>query len=195
MAHVPESGPVIVVANHLGLIDGPLVHGLLRRGSHFLVTRHMFRGILGRLLRAAGQIPVDGRGREALAGARLVLQRGDIVGVFPEGTRGQGTAETLHGGAAWLALHSDAPVVPVAVIGTRHTGEGVNVWPPPGRRILVEFGVPITLAPPHQLRGRARQQWAEARLSEVLRAHVQTVAHTTDIDLPTDVPVRRKEQS
>lgn len=189
--HVSASGPTIVVANHLGLIDGPLVHGVLRRGSHFLVNRQMFRGPLGVLLRAAGQIPVDGGGREALARARLVLLRGDIVGVFPEGTRGQGNAETLHGGAAWLALHSDATVVPVAIIGTRHTGEGVNVWPPPQRRILVEFGVPITLSPPQDLRGRARQQWAEARVSEVLHAHVQAVANTTDIDLPTDVPVRR----
>lgn len=134
---------------------------------------------------------VDEGGRHALARARLVLLRGDIVVVFPEGTRGQGTAESLQGGAAWLVLHSDAVVVPVAVVGTRHTAEGVNVWPPPRRRILVEFGVPITLTPPHALRGRARQQWAERQVAQALRAHVNAVADTTDIELPTDVPVRR----
>jgi len=193
--HVPTGGPAIVVANHLGLIDGPLVHGVLRRSSHFLITSDMFRGPLGMLLRTAAQIRVDGSGRDALAQGRQVLLRGDLVGVFPEGTRGQGIADQVQGGAAWLALHSDACVVPVAIVGTRHTGEGVNVWPSPRRRILVEFGVPFTLTPPPDLRGRARQQWAEARVAAELRDHVNRVAATTDIELPTDIPVRRKEQA
>ena len=193
--HVPGTGPVIVVANHLGLIDGPLVHGLLRRGSHFLITRDMFRGVLGALLLGAAQIPVDGGGREALARGRQVLLREGIVGVFPEGTRGQGMADQVQGGAAWLGLHTEALIVPVAIFGTRRTGEGVNVWPSPRRRILVEFGVPHSLTPPPDLKGRARQQWAEATVATVLRDHVSAVAATTDIELPTDIPVRRKEQA
>jgi 1-acyl-sn-glycerol-3-phosphate acyltransferase len=195
LGNVPADGPVIVAGNHAGLIDGPVVHGVLRRGSHFLVLRDMFRGPLRPILSGSGQIAVHGSGREALAQARGVLLRGDVVGVFPEGTRGQGTAESIQGGAAWLALHTHAPVIPVALLGTRHTGEGVNVWPRPRRRILVEFGAPVPLQPPAHLRGRARQQWAEHHVAQALREHVARVATTTDIKLPADVPARRKEKS
>lgn len=195
VTNVPRAGGVIVIANHLGLIDGPLVHGLLRRSSHFLITSNMFKGPLKPLLLAAGQIRVSGSGRQALARARATLARGDVVGVFPEGTRGAGAAESVQGGAAWLALHSGAPVVPVAIFGTRRTGESANVWPPPRRPILVAFGDPVKLAVPKGLVGRARQQWAETRVAHILRDHVAQVALTTDIPLPGDQPVRRKEKS
>src|SRR5690606_17606905 len=57
--NVPADGPVLLAANHLGVIDGPLVHGAAPRGTHILVKHEMFRGPLGLVLRAAGQIPVD----------------------------------------------------------------------------------------------------------------------------------------
>jgi len=192
---IPVRGGAIVAGNHLGLIDGPLVHGVLRRSSHFLVTADMFRGPLGAILSGSGQIRVHGSGRDALVRAKAVLDRGDIVGIFPEGTRGQGTADTVQGGAAWLAIHTGAPVIPVALFGTRHTGEGVNVWPRPRRRILVEFGVPLSLTAPEGLTGRARQQWVENAVASALRNHVATVAATTTIELPADNPVRHKEKS
>lgn len=183
---VPKKGPVIVVANHVGLIDGPILHGVIPRPSHFLVGSHMFRGVLGVLLRAAGQIKVDGGGRGALQAALAMLRRGVVVGMFPEGTRGTGRAVAVHGGAAWLALHSGAPIVPAAIVGTRHTGEPVGVWPRPRRRIVIEFGAPLFVRPPVTLKGRARQEWAAQAVSDALRGQVESTLAHTDLTLPAD---------
>lgn len=183
---VPRHGAVIVVANHVGFIDGPILHGVVPRPSHFLVGSHMFRGILGVILRAAAQIEVDGAGRGALSAGLTVLRRGGVVGMFPEGTRGAGRAVAVHGGAAWLALQSGAPVVPTAIVGTRHTGEPVGVWPKPRRRIVIEFGEPIQVTPPDDLKGRARQEWAAMAVSEALRGQVESTLAHTDLELPAD---------
>ncbi len=190
---VPRKGPVILIANHVGFIDGPVVHGVAPRPVHILVKTEMFRGFLDWFLTAVGQIEVDASGREALTRARQVLKRGGVVGVFPEGSRGAGAAENLQGGAAWLALHTGASVVPVALFGTRRTGEPVGVWPRPGRKIIVEFGAPFSVDPPTELKGRARQQHAEDTLAKVLRAHVESAASRSSISLPTDDPLREKE--
>src|SRR5690606_27621273 len=120
----------------------------------------------------------------ALARALTVLRRGDVVGVFPEGTRGRGEPETTHGGAAWLAVQTGAPVIPVALFGTRHTGEVVDVWPRPGRRLLCAFDVPVEIDNPDGLRGAALVRHTQDRIEDRLRRHVREVAATTDIPLP-----------
>jgi 1-acyl-sn-glycerol-3-phosphate acyltransferase len=175
-----------VIANHVGFVDGPVLHGVIPRGSHFLIGSHMFHGVLGVLLRGAAQIEVEASGRSALATGLAVLRRGDVVGMFPEGTRGAGRADAVHGGAAWLALQSGAPIVPTTMVGTRLTGEPVSVWPPFRRRILVEFGAPQVLEPPANLVGRARQEWAQEAVAEALRTRLEATLATTDLELPTD---------
>ncbi|WNB87054.1 lysophospholipid acyltransferase family protein [Cellulomonas sp. ATA003] len=122
--HVPVAGPVILAANHTGVVDGPLVVGVAPRGVHMMVKEAAFVWPVGVVLRVSGHIPVDGTGgRPALVAASAVLRRGDVVGIFPEGNRGRGDAARAHAGVAWLAVNSGAPVVPVAVLGTRRTGE------------------------------------------------------------------------
>lgn len=190
--NLPASGAAIVVANHLGFIDGPVVHGVIPRSSHFLVRADMFKGPLNPLLTGAGQIRVSGEGRAALAQGLAVLRRGDVVGVFPEGTRGAGLADTVHGGAAWLAVQSGAPIIPTALIGTRLAGESVNVWPSPRRRILVAFGEPIHLDIPEDLKGRGRQAFAEHAVAVALRDQVTRTLETTDLELPLDDPSRER---
>ena len=118
---IPATGAVVLVANHSSLVDGPLLFGLTRRRSAFLVKQEMFDGPLGPVLVRLGQIPVR-RGaadRRPLTTALVVLRAGGLVGVFPEGTRGEGEVVAAHNGAAWLARTSGADVLPVVCRGTR----------------------------------------------------------------------------
>ncbi|KGM14506.1 lysophospholipid acyltransferase family protein [Cellulomonas bogoriensis] len=186
---VPRTGQVLLAANHLGLVDGPVVHGCAPRPTHLLVKHEMFRGPVGWLLRSAGQIPVDREnGRPALSAALGVLRRGGAVGIFPEGERGRGDAATARAGVAWLAVTSGAPVVPVAVLGTRRTGEPVGRVPGVRRRLVVAFGEPVTLTGGGPVRGRAAVQRANEQLRTVLAAHVAATSAATGVALPTDAP-------
>ncbi|MCL2811931.1 MAG: 1-acyl-sn-glycerol-3-phosphate acyltransferase [Clostridia bacterium] len=120
--HIPQSGPVILMSNHIHALD-PFTLGLCaaKRQVRFLAKKELFRhkwlaAILGRL----HAISVD-RGQFDLAAMRecaAVLRAGEALGVFPEGTRGGGKVMgPLLSGAAVLALRSDAPVVPVRIQG------------------------------------------------------------------------------
>jgi 1-acyl-sn-glycerol-3-phosphate acyltransferase len=143
---IPETGAVLLVANHSAMVDGPLLFGLLRRRSAFLVKQEMFRGPVGAGLVRIGQIPVR-RGaadRRPLTAALGVLRSGGLVGVFPEGTRGEGEVAAAHNGAAWLARASGADVLPVVCRGTRRpAGTGRRLRP----RVDVLVGKPLRIPP------------------------------------------------
>ncbi len=118
---IPATGPVVVVANHSAMIDGPLLYGLLGRRSSFLIKQEIFRGPLGWILPRIGQLAVR-RGevdRAPLLTAVRLLRHGGVVVVFPEGTRGSGDVTNAQQGAAWLARAGGAMLLPVAVRGTR----------------------------------------------------------------------------
>ncbi len=185
-ARVPDDGAAILVSNHLGFLDGPLVFGVAPRPVTFLVKRELFRGIPGRVLTGVGQLPIDReRGdRQALTTARAVLARGDLVGVFPEGRRGRGDVAEVQQGAAWLALQSRAPVIPVACLGTRAHGHGASSLPRPRARMAVVFGEPFGIAPAPGVPGRDRLRQASDLLRERLGAHVHAAAQEVDIRLP-----------
>ena len=117
---VPLTGPVVLVANHSSMADGPILFGELPRRAVFLVKQEMFSGLPARSLRKIGQLTVR-RGeadRTPLMAALKVLRAGGVVGVFPEGTRGAVTWLTRQQGAAWLVRSSGAVVLPVACRGT-----------------------------------------------------------------------------
>lgn len=121
---IPRTGPVVLVANHSAFVDGPLLFGLIRRRTVFLVKQEMFDGPFGWALSRIGQLAVR-RGepdRRPLMAAVGVLRGGGLVAVFPEGTRGEGDMAAAQHGAAWLARMSGAVVLPVVVRGTRRTG-------------------------------------------------------------------------
>jgi 1-acyl-sn-glycerol-3-phosphate acyltransferase len=141
---VPATGPIVVVANHSAMIDGPLLYGLLGRRSSFLIKQEMFRGLLGWILLRIGQLAVR-RGepdRRPLLVAVDVLRAGGLIGVFPEGTRGSGEVAAAQHGAAWLARTTGAMVAPVVCRGTRRPDGTGRRWRP---RVDVLVGEPLTI--------------------------------------------------
>jgi len=138
---IPATGPVVLVANHSALVDGPLLCVLLGRRAVFLAKQEMFRGPLAWLLPRLGQLPVR-RGAPDPAPLRAavgVLRGGGLVGVFPEGTRGDGDVAAAHHGAAWLARATAAVVLPVVIRGTRR---------PPGTRCRLRPLVDVLVGAP-----------------------------------------------
>lgn len=186
--HVPRSGPVLLAGNHTGFLDGPLAWAFCPRQAVFLAKSELFVGPLSRALGWLGQVPVH-RGRPdrtALRRGLGVLQDGSVLGVFPEGTRGAGVLEEVSDGAAWLALRSGAPVVPLAVIGTAEAlpKGGRPRWRAPVR---LEFGPAQALHTTGDPRVRRTVREAAEELRLLLLDHLR---RSTDLR-PTDVPEKR----
>lgn len=149
--NTPPTGPLVVVVNHSTYAEGPLVLGALPRGTVFLIKREIFAGPLRWILPKMGQLALnrDAPDRAPLMEAQRILRAGGVIGIFPEGRRGEGQMTSAQNGAAWLATSTGATVLPVACRGTyRAPGTRRRFRP----RVDVLVGKPLTL--PHQ-RGRA----------------------------------------
>lgn len=193
--HVPPRGPVILASNHVGLIDGPLLTILAPRPVHALTKQEMFAGRLGPLLRAAGQISLDRFHPDpgAIKACVRVLRDGGVVGVFPEGTRGDGELHRFHHGAAYLALVTGAPVVPVTMLGTRPPGGGSNSLPDRGDSIDVVFGQPWACTRQPWPRTREQVVATSALLREHMRAELERALDRTRRSLPGPLPAGQSE--
>jgi 1-acyl-sn-glycerol-3-phosphate acyltransferase len=172
---VPSTGPVLLAGNHRGFLDAPLVAAYVPRPASFLAKSELFYGAAARPLMWLGQIPVDrGRAdREALRRAVAVLAAGQVLGMFPEGTRGPGSLASVQHGIAYVALRCPGvPIVPVACIGTEHAlpmGAKVPRW---RARVDVVFGEPFTVSVPENPRARRAVAAAAEEIRVALAAHV-----------------------
>jgi 1-acyl-sn-glycerol-3-phosphate acyltransferase len=142
--HVPTSGPVLLASNHRSFLDPFVIGALTRRPVYYMAKRELFeRRWQAWLLSSLGAFPVDrGAGdRHAMDTARAILERGDCVVVFPEGTRVRsGPLGHPHRGVGRLALTTGARVVPVAVLGTEDVRRGWRIRP---RRVTLRCGRPL----------------------------------------------------
>lgn len=149
---LPQDGPLIVVANHMSNADPPLVAGwltpLLGRQMHILAKDALFVGPIGAVLLRLGANPVRSGGSdiEAYRVALGVLERGEILCIFPEGTRSPtGVMAEPKPGVAMLATRSGVPILPVGVSGSdRFLGRGRH-FPRIGTRITLRVGRPFTV--------------------------------------------------
>jgi 1-acyl-sn-glycerol-3-phosphate acyltransferase len=195
--HWPTRGPVIVAANHTGFIDGPLMAIYAPRPLHALTKREMFHGAMSPFLTQSGQIPVwrDQVDPYAVRTAVKVLRDGGCVGVFPEGTRGSGELLTTHGGAAYLALVTGAPVLPLVYLGTREPGSARSI-PAKGTRVVMQYGEPVHLDrqpwPRHQSDVRRSAEQLRLVLRDLLAAAEERTGMTTPGPIPDPNP---KEQT
>lgn len=142
--HEPSSGPLLAICNHVSAAD-PFIAGVaLRRSARYMAKQELFQNpVLGALLRSVGSFPVR-RGqpdRQSIRTALQALSRGDVLVMFPEGTRSpDGRLMPAEPGAALLALRAGAPVLPMAVIGTQHAM-------PKGRVIPERIPVVVRIGP------------------------------------------------
>jgi 1-acyl-sn-glycerol-3-phosphate acyltransferase len=151
--NVPATGAAIIASNHLSILDSFYLPYYLDRPVTFAAKSEYFTGtrpadrVVGAYLRATKQLSVDRAGARAaqqmLEAALGLLKDGALFGIYPEGTRSpDGRLYRGRTGVGWLALHSGAPVIPVAMIGTdKLLPPGAKV-PHPGR-IEIRIGKPL----------------------------------------------------
>lgn len=145
--HGRVKGGLIVASNHRSFLDPFLIGGALpwRRPVNYVAKVELFeRRWQGWILSRLGAFPVR-RGEsdeESVETARVVVERGGTVAIFPEGTRiRSGTLKTAKRGVGRLALQTGAPVLPTAVFGTEHVRRGWRIRP---KKIKVRFGRAMT---------------------------------------------------
>jgi glycerol-3-phosphate dehydrogenase (NAD(P)+) len=142
--HLPRTGPLLLASNHRSFLDPFVIGTLVRRPVYYMAKRELFeKRWQAWVLNALGAFPVDrGAGdRDAMDTARAILQRGDCVVVFPEGTRVRpGPLGDPRRGVGRLALETGVPVAPVTVIGSDEVRRG---WRIRSRKVRVRVGRPL----------------------------------------------------
>lgn len=151
--NVPAHGPAIIAGNHLTVVDSLFMPLVIERRVTFLAKSDYFteRGVKGWLKRiffgGTGNVPIDrsgGKASEAALRTGLkILERGDLLGIYPEGTRSpDGRLYRGRTGVARMALEARAPVIPIAMIGTFEMQPPGRIIPKV-RRPGVRFGKPL----------------------------------------------------
>jgi len=193
--HVPSQGGVIMAANHVGIIDGPLLAIFSPRPVHALTKHEMFTGFMGRFLLFAGQIPLNRASSDpfAVKNALHVVRRGGALGIYPEGARGGGEFVRFKRGAAYFGLVTGAPIVPVVMFGTREPGGGISSVPPKGTRIDIVYGEPFRVDAVPWPRTREQLDQVSKLMQEHMRAHLARAKALTGRTLPGPPPHEEHE--
>ena len=165
----PKTGGVLICANHINALDPPVVGITAPRDVHFMAKEELFTApILKTILPKIYAFPVK-RGmsdRDALRKAIAVLKSGNVMGLFPEGTRSK-TGELGKGfsGAGFFALKGEAAVVPCAIIGPYKAF----------KRVKVVYGEPIDMQPYRERKASADE------VTQVIMDHIQQLINENKV--------------
>ncbi len=123
--NVDREKPCVFMANHLSFLDGPLLFYLIPQVVHVIIKKEIFRiPIIGWSMGFVGFVPVDRKGlksgrRSIERATELIKTKGYSYLIFPEGTRSRdGKMQPFRRGAFFLAINSQAPIVPITIEGT-----------------------------------------------------------------------------
>ena len=167
--NVPLAGPLILVANHVHVIDPILLEFSLPRWITFVAKEELFHSLFLRLwLRWAGSLPLQrdgkvGEKQRILEGAKKALEEGLILGMFPEGGRSHdGKLRKGKPGSAVIASKTDVSLLPVGVIGTDKVHGMGWLWKRPP--IVIKIGKPFKLPPTNSRISKSQMQSLTAQL-------------------------------
>ncbi len=117
--NIPKDGPVILAANHVSYWDPVIVGSVCPRAVRFMAKKELFSYIVfGRILKSLYAFPIDRKksDREAIRAALKVLKNGEVLGMFPEGTRIKNKRlGEFKQGMAMIAIRSQAPIIPITI--------------------------------------------------------------------------------
>jgi 1-acyl-sn-glycerol-3-phosphate acyltransferase len=169
--NVPKTGAFVLAPVHRSNVDTPLVSSVTKRRLRFMGKDSMWKiGLIGRLFTALGAFPVH-RGtadREALRRTMEVIQSGEPVVIFPEGTRQTGPlVQPLFEGAAYVAVRTGVPIVPVGIGGS-------EAAMPKGSKMLRPTRVHIVIGEPLHPPARAEGERAPRRVIHELTEQLHT---------------------
>ena len=149
LENIPGDGPAILCPNHVSFLDSAFTMIHAGRNVSFVgKAEYMDSWKTRKLFPMMGMIPIDRSGGSksdaALRAAEAVLRRGELFGIFPEGTRSRdGMLYKGHTGAARLALAVGCPLIPVGIVGTREIQPPDKVMPKLFRPCTIRVGRPI----------------------------------------------------
>ena len=146
--NIPKKGSLIVASNHVSYLDPVIVGISMKRKVHFIAKKEVFSTVLGNLFfRQLNAFPVDRDKIDmaALKNALNVLQQGEILGIFPEGTRSMnGELKEFKLGIIKIAMKAGSPILPVGIIGVyKIYPRGKKLPTLFKHKIIVRFGSPI----------------------------------------------------
>lgn len=190
---VPTEGAALLCPNHVSYLDPPLVGVAVQfRRCCYMARANLFRiPVLGWFIRKSYSYPVDRDegGRQALRIAATLLAAGELVVIFPEGTRSP-DGELMEGepGAVFIASRAKVPIVPVAIWGTnivlpRHGG-GLHRCP-----VYMKFGEPLHLPEPPE-----GQRLSKDQIQELTRELMSRIA-ALQAELKQEIPQKVQERA
>jgi 1-acyl-sn-glycerol-3-phosphate acyltransferase len=185
LEHVPATGPAILCPNHISVLDSFFVPVMLRRRITYVGKAEYLDDWKTRwLFPALGMIPIDRTGGDAAQAAldlaARTLERGELFGIYPEGTRSRdGLLHKGRTGAARLALRTGAPIIPVGILGTDAILPPDRRLPRLLRRASISFGAPIN---PAHYRGRDDDPLLLRQLTDEVMFEIRTLTGQTYVN-------------